>query len=84
MVDLVILFSLQLSFQFFRALTTRTVVAKHIWISMFNTAILQALWLVTTYLGVMSIMTMNWWMITGYMLGGVLGTYFSFKVMKHI
>ena len=46
---------------------------------MINTTILQALWLVTTYIGVTSVMNDNWYVISSYMLGGIVGAYLAIR-----
>ena len=47
------------------------------------TQIVQALWLLTTALGVHAAFEMDWWMITGYMVGGGIGAYMAMKITWH-
>lgn len=78
------IFMLQLGFQFFRVLSTRTIIAKHVTYTLLNTVAIQALWLITTYYGVIAMMNTDWWLISGYMVGGVLGTLLSLTAVKQI
>ena len=84
MISLLAIFASQFAFQYFRAISVRTTAAKHVPYTLVFTNIIQALWLVSTYLGVTALQNADWLLVTAYMLGGTLGTYFSFKILKHI
>jgi len=78
-IDIFIIFVLQLAFQFSRVMSTKAVIKSHTLYLMINTTILQALWLVTTYIGVTSVMKDNWSVIISYMIGGVLGAHLAIR-----
>lgn len=73
------IFILQLLFQLFRVLGTRYVVNGNIVATTVVTIVIQALWLLTTAIGVSAVMDTNWYDITGYMLGGVVGNIIAMK-----
>lgn len=79
MIEVLTIFVLQLAFQFARVMSTKAVIKGNVLYLMVNTTILQALWLVTTYIGVTSVMADNWYVISSYMLGGMLGAYLAIR-----
>ena len=74
------IFIAQLAFQFSRSLGARYVANDNIHSSAAWTAIIQALWLVTTCMGVKAVDQSDWPSVAGYMLGGVAGVYINFLV----
>ena len=73
------IFVLQLLFQLFRVLSTRFVVNGSILATSVTTLILQALWLITTAIGVQAVVSTDWKTIAGYMIGGVIGNVIAMK-----
>ena len=76
----VIIFVAQLLFQLARTYGQRVVSRDNVTSSVSASFFIQALWLITTALGVKSFNDSDPIGITSYMLGGVLGVYLSFKV----
>lgn len=74
------MFAIQLLFQLTRTLGTRVIAKEHIVLTMIVTAMIQVLWLSTTAMGVHAVLNADLSMLTGYMLGGLLGTYIAMKI----
>ena len=74
------IFVAQLLFQLARTYNQRVVSKDNVASSVITSFFIQALWLITTALGVKSFNDSDPAGITAYMLGGVLGVYLSFKI----
>ena len=74
------IFILQMLFQLARTYGQRVVSRDNVTYSLIAAFVIQLLWLVTTALGVKYATDRDWLGITGYMLGGILGVYLSFKI----
>ena len=83
MLSFIIMFTAQLAFQLSRTLGTRVISKDHMGWTLVMTVIIQALWLVTTAMGVHAVFEMNWPQITAYMIGGVVGAYLAMKIDFH-
>ena len=83
MLEFAIMFIAQLAFQLSRTLGTRVISKDHIGWTLIMTLIIQALWLVTTAMGVHAVFEMDWLQITAYMTGGVAGAYLAMKMDFH-
>ena len=75
-----IIFVAQLLFQLSRTYGQRVVSRDDVISSVLASTVIQALWLITTAMGVKSVNDMDVPGITAYMIGGVLGVYLSFKI----
>ena len=71
---------LQFLFQMSRTFSTRLISRDHIIGTMLMTFVIQALWLVTTAIGVKAVFEVNWYIISSYMFGGLVGAYFAMKI----
>lgn len=71
------LFIFQLLFQLSRVLSTRFISKDHIFETLVMTFIVQALWLITTAMGVKAVFDWNWYSISSYMIGGLIGSYIA-------
>lgn len=80
MMAIIWMFVLQLLFQLTRIFGTRVIAKEHVMLTMIMTAIIQVLWLLTTAMGVHAVLEMDIGMITAYMTGGLLGTYWAMKI----
>lgn len=78
MIDFIIIFVAQLIFQLLRTYSQRVVSKDHKVSTMITTFFVQIFWLITTGLGVLHFNSLNWIGITGYLIGGVLGSGISF------
>ena len=74
------IFVAQLLFQLARTYNQRVVSRDNVTSSVIASFFIQALWLITTALGVKSFNESDPIGITSYMIGGILGVYLSFKV----
>lgn len=75
-----IIFVAQLLFQLSRTYGQRVVSRDDVISSVLASTVIQALWLITTAMGVKSVNDMDVPGITAYMIGGVFGVYLSFKI----
>ncbi len=73
------IFIFQLLFQLSRTLGNRYIAKDHVLETIAMTAIIQALWLITTAMGVKAVFDWNWYSISSYMIGGVIGSYIAMK-----
>ena len=70
----------QMALVFFKHLTVRTVVAKNVVKSMLYTLAIQASWLISSAIGINAFLESNYLVVVFYLLGGVIGTWFNFKI----
>jgi len=75
-----IIFILQLFFQLSRTLGTRLSARENLLGTMIMTFVIQSLWLITTAIGVKAVFEMNWYDISGYMIGGLVGNYIAMRM----
>ena len=80
MIELFIAGFFQFLFQLSRTVSTRLIAKDNIPGTLFMTSIIQALWLLTTAIGVEAYMNEDWYIIAAYMLGGLLGAYVAMKI----
>ena len=83
MLAFIAMFVAQLAFQLARTFATRVVAKDHLIWTMVMTAIVQALWLLTTAMGVHAAFEMDIPQITAYMIGGLVGAYIAMKINFH-
>jgi len=76
----ILMFGLQLAFQLTRTLGTRVISKDHLTLTIITTIIIQALWLVTTAMGVHAAFELDTAQIVAYMLGGTMGAYIAMKI----
>lgn len=80
-IELVVtVFFAQLIFQFLRSLGTRYMSNEHVVMSLVLGFWIQVFWLITTAIGVVATVNYDWWTISAYMIGGLIGTYLNFKI----
>ncbi len=80
MIEIISAGVLQLLFQLSRTFSTRLISRDHMFGTMVMTFIIQALWLITTAIGVKAVFEINWYIISSYMFGGLVGAYIAMKV----
>ena len=71
---------LQFLFQMSRTFSTRLISRDHMFGTMIMTFVIQALWLITTAIGVKAVFEVDWYVISSYMIGGLIGAYLAMKV----
>lgn len=80
-VELVMLMcTAQFALVFFKHLNVRIIVAEHVFKSVFMTLAIQATWLVSTAIGVKAVWDGDVLVVIAYLLSGMLGAYFNFKI----
>ena len=77
---ILVIFTLQLLFQFSRSLGTRYLAKDNMHAVASWGFVIQVLWLVTTWLGVKAMDAMDPYLISAYLIGGVLGIYLNYWV----
>lgn len=82
MFDALIIFTLQLVFQYARVHSTKGVIKDSIPYVLISTGVIQMLYLTTTYYGVKAIMDKDITTLAGFMFGGLLGVYLAMKLDK--
>ncbi len=75
-----VVFITQFAFIFFKYLNIRIIAKAHVFKSVFMTFLIQSTWLISTAIGVKAIWDAEVVIIIAYLLSGMLGSYFSFKV----
>jgi len=83
MLDFTLMFIAQLLFQLSRTYATRVVSKDDMMWTMIMTTIVQALWLLTTAMGVHAAFEMDIPQIIAYMIGGIIGAYIAMKINWH-
>lgn len=79
--DLIILMcSSQFAMVFFKHINIRVVMTGHATKTVFMTFLIQATWLVSTAIGVKAVWAGDVMMVIAYLLSGMLGAYFNFKI----
>lgn len=83
MIEIALMFTLQVAFHFFRSLAARNLIAENIIPTILLSNIVAILYLGTTYLGLLGINDIidngNWGLLIAFLLGGSLGIYLNFK-----
>lgn len=77
MLDSIFIIVMQIVFNFSRTLGTRHLARDNILPTLIWGTIIQISWLITTYMGVMAVANMDWLILSGYLIGGLLGSYLA-------
>jgi len=80
--ELLAIFAIQYYFQIARTVGTLHNVRGDMRETLFYTFIIQILWLLSTYIGVVSIMHKNWEAVTVFMIAGLLGSWRGIKIIR--
>ncbi len=79
--DLIILMcGAQFAMVFFKHINIRVIMTGHILKTVLMTFLIQATWLVSTAIGIKAVWTGDVMIIIAYLLSGMLGAYFNFKI----
>jgi hypothetical protein len=70
----------QFALVFFKHINVRVIIKKKIAKSVFMTFLIQSTWLISTAIGVQAVWNGNIIMIIAYLISGMLGAYFNFKI----
>ena len=70
----------QFALVFFKHLNVRVIMTGHVIKSVLITFLIQATWLISTAIGVKAVWSGDVMMVIAYLLSGMLGAYFNFKI----
>lgn len=76
----ILVFVFQIIFEFLRTLNVRYTSRDMVFATVLTGFFVKITWLVTTYLGVSSLIEGDYFTASMYVIGGVIGNYASFKV----
>ena len=79
-VEAIAIFISQFLLIFFRLLNVRATAQRHVLKSVMLTALIQVAWLISSALGIKGFLDSDYKLIACYVLGGMLGSYFNFKI----
>lgn len=65
---------------FFKQLNIRIVMSENVLKAVFMTLLIQLAWLISTAIGVNALWERNYILVFAYLLSGMLGAYFNFKI----